>query len=356
MMIINKSGMIAGYTMGMKPSGRECIVLAVKGTFSIPSNSRQQPWLLDEQVPLMEADTFTGEPGFSAPLFEADYAPVKRHCDITLIGSAYAPGGHSAQVVQAGFKVGNLGKVLNVFGNRFWVASPTGFTTSAAIPFVQRPVSYDIAFGGVDRFSANENLHEPYMLNPVGIGYHKVLTNSLIDNTPAPSTEACHDPVKKPDGAYQPMSFGPIGRGWLPRYKLGGTYDDDWLEQHFPFLPPDFNEAYYQSAPDDQQTRHLSGGETVSLLNVTEDGKRMFTLPEFEVPVTFFKRKSERQEQLAGIDTVILDPDNNRFTMTWRASVELNNSVFEVPEALAGSASRGWWRARNRSKPYPSVA
>jgi len=51
------------------------------------------------------------------------------------------------------------------------------------------------------------------------------------------------------------MTFGPIGRGWSERLKYAGTYDDDWLENVFPFLP-----AYYQAAPADQQLLYLKGG------------------------------------------------------------------------------------------------
>ena len=64
-----------------------------------------------------------------------------------------------------------------------------------------------------------------------------------------PNTEEAGRPVTSPDSqALLPMSFGPIGRGWDPRYKYGGTYDDKWRDEHFPFLPPDFDEQYYQAA------------------------------------------------------------------------------------------------------------
>ena len=75
MQLINATGMQAGYTMGLEPSGRELLVVVVKGTFTIPDDPNEEPRLADEQVPLVDADVFTGEPGFSAPLYESDYAP-----------------------------------------------------------------------------------------------------------------------------------------------------------------------------------------------------------------------------------------------------------------------------------------
>jgi hypothetical protein len=55
--------------------------------------------------------------------------------------------------------------------------------------------------------------------------------------------------VKKPDKFYRPMSFSPIGRGWQPRASFGGTYDQNWQDNIFPFLPPDFDVAFFQAAP-----------------------------------------------------------------------------------------------------------
>ncbi len=43
------------------------------------------------------------------------------------------------------------------------------------------------------------------------------------------------------------MALGPVGRGWEPRYKLAGTYDQNWIDNVFPFLPSDFEDAYFQS-------------------------------------------------------------------------------------------------------------
>lgn len=36
MELLNASGMQAGFTMGMRPDGRELLVVAIKGTFRIP--------------------------------------------------------------------------------------------------------------------------------------------------------------------------------------------------------------------------------------------------------------------------------------------------------------------------------
>ena len=154
MELLNNTGMLTGYTLGMDPDGRECLVVVVKGTFAIPRDKTQKAELIEDQCPIVEADSFVGEPGFSSPLFESDYAPVKHKCDVTLVGSAYAPGGRAVDMVRVGFTVGQLSKELHVLGDRHWTAGLSEYVPSQAVPFERRAFSYDIAFGGVDNFQS----------------------------------------------------------------------------------------------------------------------------------------------------------------------------------------------------------
>jgi len=232
--LLNSTGMQAGYTMGMKPDGRELLVVVVKGTFTIPKPGEQSK-LAEQQIPLIMADTFTGEPGFSAPVYEVDYAPIKHRCDVLLNGSAYAPQGRPARIVQVGLKLGSLIKTFNVVGNRCWNA---GIVISPSLPdeFTIMPISYNVAFGGLDNFHEDPNKHSAYMCNPVGKGYHQRLAGELIDGTPMPNTEEVNLPIQKPNSEYKPMAFGPIGRGWSQRLQYAGTYDQDWIDNTFPFF------------------------------------------------------------------------------------------------------------------------
>jgi hypothetical protein len=357
MELLNTTNMLAGYTMGMKPSGREMLVVAVKGTFNIPRNLDEQPELADQQIPLAEADTFTGDPGFSAPLHEVDYAPIKHRCDVLFNGSAYAPNGKPTSKVQVGIKLGHVAKSFNVLGNRYWEAGATGIGPGYPAVFAHMPISYDNAYGGVDNFLKDKKKHSAYMPNPAGKGYHRELANYLVDGTPMPNTEELNRPIKTPYGNYRPMAFGPLGRGWQERLKYAGTYDDNWLENIFPFLPADFDERYYQAAPANQQITYPQGGEEVTLVNLTPEGRCQFILPTIDVPVVFFKKNGEKHETKANIDTIVLEPDLSIFSLTWRAQIELRKNIFEIPQVLVGEASRAWWRARKLGKNYyPSLA
>ncbi len=348
MELVNSTRMVAGYTMGLEPSGRELLVVVVKGTFRIPK-SGEPVQLADEQCPLVMADTFTGEPGFSAPVHEVDFAPRKHRCDVLLTGSAYAPGGRPATRVEVGVRVNGMAKSFAVVGNRHWRSGIGGITASDTEPFSVMPISYDRAFGGVDNRHEDPSKHAAFMRNPVGTGYHKNLRPEWVDGTPMANTEEIRRPITSPDShAAVPMAFGPLGRAWEPRSGYAGTYDGEWRENHFPFLPPDFDEQYYQAAPLDQQVPHPQGGEEIRLVNLSSEGQIAFTLPVFDAPIHFFPRKGERENGKLILDTIVLEPDRGRFMLTWRATRPLKKNMFEVAQALVGRKPGTWWVEREK--------
>lgn len=353
--LLNATKMKAGYTMGMQPDGREFLVVAVKGTFNIPDKGEASQ-LAEEQVPLIEADTFTGEPGFSAPVYESDYPLRKPLCDVLLNGSAYAPGGKPAAKVSVSLKLGPVSKSFNVVGPRFWKMGLVSASASSPKPFTVMPISYDSAFGGFDKTHKDPSNHKAYLINPIGVGFHDNLKMEFIEGKPLPNTEEIKNPVTKPNGNYMPMSFGPVARGWLPRYKLAGTYDKNWLDNIFPFLPPDFKDSYYQAAPVDQQMPYPSGGEVVVLTNLTPEGMTGFTLPRIEMPIEFRMKNYESTRAAGVIDTIIIEPDKKRLMITWRSSLPLKRNMFEVAQVVVGKMPKAWYRARELGKTYyPSL-
>jgi len=357
MELINSTRMIAGYTLGLEPSGRELLVVVVKGTFRIPSRSGETLRLHEEQAPLVMSDVFFGEPGLSAPRYEVDFAPRKHRCDVLLNATAYAPEGRPATRVTVGARIGAWSKSFDVVGDRVWEAGLGGIGASVTTPFVQMPISYDRAFGGTDSKSEDPADHAAYMLNPVGRGFHKRLKSEWVDGSPLPNTEETGNAVTWVEGNYRPMSFGAIGRHWEPRYKYAGTYDQQWFDRVFPFLPDDFDEQYYQAAPLDQQLPKPVGEQLVTLVNLTPDGQRQFVLPHFEAPIHIFPKKGEREDFTAQCDTILIEPDAERVTMTWRTARPLKKNIFEIAQILVGRKGQEWWQEREDVKfPIPIVA
>ncbi len=356
MNFINSTKLVAGYAGGMKPDGRELVIVIAKGTWTIPLDG-SDPVPVAQPIPLVLADEFTGEPGFSAPRYECDYASNKPRCDVLLNGSAHAPGGTPVKRVKVSLRVGSMEKSFDVVGNRVWKKGLLTVSATDPEPFLVVPVSYDNAFGGMDTTDKNEKKHRWYVQNHAGVGFHVNQSSEAIDGKPVPNTEETGKKITSPTGKYRPMALGSIGRGWQPRSPLAGTYDKAWLDNVCPLLPADFDEGYFQAAPPDQQIAYPKGGEEVELVNLTPNGRTTFRLPEMEVPVIYFRRDGEKVDAVANLDTIMIEPDLGRFSMVWRSHLELRKNLLEISEIVVGKMSRGWHRARAMGKSYfPSVA
>lgn len=352
MELINATRMVGGYTLGLDPDGGERLVVAVKGTFALPAADGAEPLLAPEQLPLVMADQFEGEPGLSAPAYESDFAPFKPRCDVLVQGSAYAPGGKPAARVEVSLRVGGLRKAFAVVGDRTWRKRLGGLRPSEPEPFLKLPLTYARAYGGVDVHPEDEKKRRTYLENPVGVGFRPVSPRDAVAGQPLPNTEELQAPVVKVNGGYRPMGFGPIGRNWAPRYRLAGTYDQEWQDDKFPFLPDDFSPFYFQSAPVDQQIDHPRGGEEVVLTNLTPDGKRRFRLPRLSVPIEFTDADYRRDETEAVLDTIYLQPDIDRLQLVWRASRPVRRGLLEIRAVVVGRMPPNWYRARELGKAY----
>ena len=272
MEFINATRMVSTYTVAFDASGRELLVVAIKGTFQIPAEPGAAMRLHELQQPLTLSDEFFGEPGLSAPRYECDFATRKQHCDLLLNASAHAPGGRPTTRTTVGVQIGAWSKSFDVVGNRHW-ESGVRLRRSDPAFFTQMPISYDLAFGGTDDRHPDPKHHAAYMPNPVGRGFHRQTDRKYVDGAPLPNTEESGHPVTGLDGHYRPMSFGPLGRHWQPRVAYAGTYDQKWLDEVCPFLPADFDERYFQAAPPDQQCPKFTGEQQVTLINLTPNGR-----------------------------------------------------------------------------------
>lgn len=347
--LINSTGIPAAYTLGVEPSGRELLVLAIKATFTLPAMG-SIPRLHAEQQPLVLADSFTGEPGYSSTLYEADFAARKPMCDVLFVGSAHAPPGRQVTRLRAGLRVGPVQKHFDVVGDRVWRVGLMGISASVPEPFSQMPISYDNAFGGCDRQDEDPAKHDAYVLNPAGRGWHRVHKNARIDGAPLPNTECIGEPVTAPNGRYTPVALGAVGRGWPQRACHAGTYDQAWLDNDCPFLPRDFDERYFQAAPLDQRMAIPQESIPVELSHLHASGDCRFILPVHEAAVHVFPRNGRAERHVAQLDTICLEPDRNRYTLTWRYTRPLVNDLFEIAQVLVGNHNKTWWIARHEAQ------
>ena len=352
MQIWNQTGFVHQFTMGMDKAAHEYLVVVVKGTFDFPASAGGPVRKSTEQVPLVMADMQTGEPGYSATLWETDFAFRKPRCDVVANGCAYAPGGRPADRVPVGIKLGGWSKIFEVVGNREWRARGPLFMATSPQPFLRQPFSYDTAWGGTDRLDPEDTLPGSYPLNPVGTGWARTRNQHLVPGLRLPNTQAVGEEIRSPFGEYRPMSFGPVGRGWPGRIEYGGTYDQNWIDNVFPFLPADFDERYFQMAPPDQQIDLPKGGEEVVLLNLTRQGRESFRLPPAALPITLFKDGDKSFEGEIWPDTVLFDPENRRFSLVWRVSQRIHKTILDFSECWVGPPTESMLRARAAGRDY----
>ena len=351
---VNETKVEAGWTLGFEPDGRELLVVAIKATFNIPKNGDEAE-LAEEQVPLTEADEFTGEPGYSATLYETDYAHRKPFCDVLLNGSAYAPRGRPTKSVRVSLRVGLMNKAFNVVGDRIWDRNIISVKPTFRRPFTRMPISYDRAYGGADKHPDKPEKIKTYTKNPIGVGYHPYSNGKHLKGKPLPNTEEIGKRIKSKNGKYHPMSFGPLGRNFASRVVYAGTYDQNWLDNVIPFWPNDFDYRYFQAASQDQQIPYPKGGEPVILQNLTPDGLTKFLIPRISMPVIFVPYSGDYFTKKPVIDTVLIEPDHNRFMLTWRVSLPLRKNCFELYQVIVGKKLSSWhWerRASAKGKPY----
>jgi hypothetical protein len=355
MNLVNTTRLAADIAVAMDPTALEYLVVVVKGTFLIPDDGGPAtPAPAVRQRPLVVADTFTGEPGLSAPVLEAEYCLRKPRCDVLLTATAHAPNGRPATRVPVGVRVGAWTKMFDVVGDRVWEQRGAAPGPGAPLPFVTMPISYDRAFGGID--DSDPARPEASPANPVGRGFGMVRSGERLLGRPMPNTEDPNDPVRLPWGGYRPMSLGPVGRGWQPRLRYAGTYDQHWLDAVFPFLPADFDDRHYQAAPEDQQIDPPGGGEDVVLLNLTPRGKTSFRLPAVIVPVVLARMDGGLETLPVTLDTIGIEPDSGCLWLVWRAARPLRQGLFEIAEVLVGGPSRARVIAQQAGKRfYPSI-
>jgi len=313
-----------------------------------------------------------------------------------------------------------LSKALTITGAREWRKRPlllralSLFTLptwklTAPQPITTLPLRYEYAYGGENKILVTERsatrvskehrlpgrvpqpdnaatgdapqaiAHTVCEQNPVGRGFAEdwYLRATKLDRVPAPQIEAAHQPVVRFGDDYEPDGFGIVGRAWRPRLGLAGTYDQQWLDNRHPNLPADFDFAYWNGAPADQQVApHMGGDETITLYNLcpagtgtTQDAagntRLSFALPG-HLPFVLVRFEDGRIGELAAkLDTVLVDvaPDAHKpdkkpsVVCVWRATVASEPAIRVLEARMLSRADVDALReqARKRGAPHPAT-
>ncbi len=306
--------------------GSEVWLVAVRATYEIAPDGTLA--LAREQDPVCLAPKYKGKPAESTLVYDSDLMPPKPTTDILLHGHAYAPKGVPSPFIDVLMKVGPVSKILRAYGDRYWRVGIFGLKLSDPESAAKVPLSYEYAYGGWDRNYPEEKDYRWFGRNPLGRGFAE--ESEHLAGYRAPNLEDPRHPVTSWKDRPAPAGFGPIPCHWEPRRKWGGTYDEKWEKERQPLLPKDFDERYYQSAPEDQwPPKPLRGGEEVELVNVTPGGVLRFKLP--RLALSFETQFRDRREtHHATLQSVILEPDHPRVILVWLSALPCHPRVAQL--------------------------
>jgi hypothetical protein len=224
-------------------------------------------------------------------------------------------------------------KTLLVTGDRTWSdGKPTN-----PVPFTAMPLVWERAFGGLHR-SGDRVLAEER--NPVGCGFAGERTADEMQRQPVPNLEDPAAPLQQHGQLATPSCFAPVAAAWLPRRAYAGTYDANWQRSRAPYLPDDFDARFLQCASGELSfDRYLQGGEPVEISGVAPDGPLAFTLPTSPLSVAVIVAGSPRHPAV-NLETLLIEPDENRACLTWRASLPCDRQVLKVEKIVISLAGR----------------
>ena len=145
-----------------------------------------------------------------------------------------------------------------------------------------------------------------------------------------PNLEDPEHPLQKAGRTPPPAGFAPLAPSWTPRKEHAGTYDEDWLEERAPYLPVDFDPRFFQLAPPGLvASGYLEGGEPVELVNLSRRGELRFFLPR-GAPRVRVRIAGRDEAPRAELETVLFEPDEERFSLLWRAALPCDKQALRV--------------------------
>jgi hypothetical protein len=296
---------------------RPVVVTLIKGTFSFDLGGAVQ--LADEQIPV----SLAGEPWSDAPVSSYRYEPetafFKPATDVVLIGHAEPPGGGATQV-DVGINLGPVRKLARVFGDRFWFFTKQGVGMSGTAALDRIPLIWERAFGGRDEIRSTPERPLFESRNPVGTGFGMPLAKEG-DTLRLPNIEDPNQLIDQYGAVVPPCGFGFTSPNWEPRARFAGTYDEGWNRDRKPLLPADFDRRFFNAAaPGLVAPGYLRGDEEVILLNATPVPRLAFRLPAVSPPRCRVVLRGGQEIPLqTNLDTVIVNTDEQRLILLWRA-------------------------------------
>lgn len=314
--------------------GSDLLLVVVAARFAIPAPSSATALVLPTpmQPPPPLADVYRDDPASSSLEVEGQSAYCRPATDIYLTGEACSPGERPVTEMDVRIRVGPCSLGLHVAGERIWLSSPNhGAVPSDPEPFTRMPLVWERAYGGVAPDSSEQQpSFEPR--NPVGCGVGA--SAEALLGARLPNIEHQSRRLRRVGDRAVPVGTGPLARSWQPRKRYAGTYDEVWRRDRAPLWPHDFDERFFNAAPQDLQAQpHLTGGEPVRLEGLHPEGVIAFELPALNFAIhSRFADREVRQSPI--LDGLHIDTGALELTLYYRAAVPAPLALIRHRETL----------------------
>lgn len=277
----------------------------------------------EEQEPPLPAEHHEDDYGNSLRR-DAEAVPFKPRADCLVSGTCYTPDHEPAHAVAVAIQIGEMQKVLWVYGHRHWKRGASGkYSPSSPEPFVSLPLRNEFAHGG---YTSEFNKH--------GIGlYNGAAADANSKHLPLANIQDDKKSHVTPTEDCIPAGFGPLDPTYRPRRDLGGTYDEEWLYKRKPLPPRDFSFDYFNAARPDQQIEgYLRGDEPLFFENLHAKHRTYKSkLPGIRLRcflLQFWKSnhgdRLDLLEAPMNLDTCDVDMETETVTLIWRARAPLD--------------------------------
>ncbi len=329
--LINQTPFAVAMLPALDKDGAEYLVVVAKATFALSSQHGAR--VADEQVPIALADVHHGDPLTTSLRYASDGAIRKPGVDVVVAGAAFGSAS-GISMLDVELRIGSARKTVRVFGPRVWSRGSDGKLRPSLPGRIQTvALRWENAFGGADTSDPDPRRHAYAEHNPVGRGF--VAPGSALDleGKLLPELEDPDAPIReagKTGDGPRPAGFGFVASSWAPRRYWAGTYDDAWREERAPLLPTDFDDRHHAAASAGLSLASLAGGEPISVTHVRPGGGT------FEAAVP---RRSIEIETTSGakvmrtaarLDTVLVETDESRLLLTYRATVPLRRKLLDI--------------------------
>ncbi len=301
--------------------GMSMAVIAVRASYALGADGTLVP--ANTQSVVLN-DVYEGDPHRTPLLQVGDLVAYRPAADVTVLGSAYPPGGRAARNWSVGVSVGDHAVRLRVSGPRRWEPALSFLTPTwklgEAAPAASVALDYRLAAGGYYLGDA-EGRYD--CRNPIGPGMLRRDASRVGHPLRAPQVEAPGETLSDPFAEPEPRGFGPVPPFWAWRTRHLGTRDEAWKRERCPQMPEDLDYRFFQCAHPDLVVPRLRGDERVRLDGLGPGGGSLgFGLPGVALVSYHEWRDGRRVTARMALDGVHIDlraPEGPwHVALTWR--------------------------------------